>query len=140
MENILMRKYKADMGANFEDWAYQYFSEEGEHLDTTIVREEALEDFRRFANMPKCTMQRFTRALNGFAMLCKYVDCINPPEMLNSAGRLMRKIDGKTTEMIYVRSVKQRDALREEQRNAEGASVEDDPFSSTFNFPIDDKF
>lgn len=140
MENILKRKYKADMGANFEDWAYQYFSEEGEHLDTTIVREEALEDFRRFANMPKCTMQRFTRALNGFAMLCKYVDCINPPEMLNSAGRLMRKIDGKTTEMIYVRSVKQRDALREEQRNTEGASVEDDPFNSTINFPIDDKF
>lgn len=140
MENILMRKYKADMGANFEDWAYQYFSEEGEHLDKAIVREEALEDFRRFANMPRCTMQRFTRALNGFAMLCKYVDCINPPEMLNSAGRLMRKIDGKTTEMIYVRSVKQRDALREEQRNAEGASMEDDPFGSTINFPIDDKF
>lgn len=106
LDNILKRKYKSDMGANFEDWAYQYFSEESEHLDCCIVREEALEDFKRFANMPRCTMQRFTKALNGFANLCPYVSSINPPDLLNSSGRLMKKVEGKTKEMIYVRTVR----------------------------------
>ena len=106
LDNILKRKYKSDMGANFEDWAYQYFSEDSEHLDCCIVREEALEDFKRFANMPRCTMQRFTKALNGFANLCPYVSSINPPDLLNSSGRLMKKVEGKTKEMIYVRTVK----------------------------------
>ena len=41
MENIIRRKYKADMGNNFEDWANSYFSPDSEHLDCFIVREKA---------------------------------------------------------------------------------------------------
>ena len=119
LENIMKRKYKSDMGANFEDWAYQYFSEEGEHLDTLLVRSVVMEDFRRFANLPKCTMQRFTKALKGFAALCPYVDMINPPEMLNTSGRLMRKVDGETQEMIFVRTVKMREYMQKSQLDKE---------------------
>ena len=36
MENIIQRKYKADMGANFEDWADGYFSPEGDNLDRML--------------------------------------------------------------------------------------------------------
>ena len=119
LENIMKRKYKSDMGANFEDWAYQYFSEEGEHLDTLLVRSVVMEDFRRFANLPKCTMQRFTKALKGFAALCPYVDMINPPEMLNTSGRLMRKVDGETQEMIFVRTVKMREYMQKSRVDGE---------------------
>ncbi len=119
LENIMKRKYKSDMGANFEDWAYQYFSEEGEHLDTLLVRSVVMEDFRRFANLPKCTMQRFTKDLKGFAALCPYVDMINPPEMLNTSGRLMRKVDGETQEMIFVRTVKMREYMQKSRVDGE---------------------
>lgn len=119
LENIMKRKYKSDMGANFEDWAYQYFSEEGEHLDTLLVRSVVMEDFRRFANLPKCTMQRFTKALKGFAALCPYVDMINPLEKLNTSGRLMRKVDGETQEMIFVRTVKMREYMQKSRVDGE---------------------
>jgi hypothetical protein len=107
MQNIIKRKLKTDMGANFEDWAYQYFSEDGENLDKNISREEALENFRKFANLPRITMQRFTKALKAFAELCPYIYCLNPPEILNSAGRNMQKVENKTIEMIHLRTVTQ---------------------------------
>ena len=113
MDNIIKRKYKSDMGANFEDWAYQYFSEEGEHLNTLIVREEALEDFKRFTGMQRCTMQKFTKALKAFAALAPYVYCLNPEEMLNSGGRLMRKKDDKTVEMIYLRTKSEQEKIQQ---------------------------
>lgn len=103
--NIMRRKYKADMGANFEDWAYQYFAEDGDHVNCLIQREEALEDFIRFSKLGRWTMQKFTRALQGFVNLCPYVAELNPPELLNNAGRLIRKVEGKSKEMLYIRTV-----------------------------------
>lgn len=105
LDNIMRRKYKADMGGGFEDWANQYFAEDGDHVDCLVPREEALEDFIRFSKLGRWTMQRFTKALNGFVNLCPYIDCMNPPELLNSAGRLIRKVDGRSREMLYLRTV-----------------------------------
>lgn len=106
MTNIVKRKYKADMGTNFEDWAYSYFAEEGEHVNEFIARDVAYDDFIAFAKVPKSfwTMQRFTKALRGFANLCPYVDALNPEEFLNSTGRLLKKVEGATKEMIYLRT------------------------------------
>lgn len=107
MANIIKRKYKADMGASFEDWAYSYFSEEGEHVNAFIQRDNAYDEFIAFAKVPKSywTMQRFTKALKGFANLCSYIDTMNPDEMLNSSGRLLKKVEGQTKEMIYLRTI-----------------------------------
>lgn len=74
MENIIRRKYKADMGNNFEDWANSYFSPDSEHLDSFIVREKAFADYKSFSGVNKITMQRFTKALKGFVALCPYID------------------------------------------------------------------
>lgn len=106
MDNIIKRKYKADMGTNFEDWAYSYFAEEGEHVNQYIQRDIAYDDFIAFSKVPKSywTMQRFTKALKGFTELCPYIDALNPEEMLNSTGRLLKKVDGQTKEMIYLRT------------------------------------
>lgn len=107
MDNIIKRKYKADMGTSFEDWAYSYFAEEGEHVNSFIQRDIAYDDFVAFAKVPKSywTMQRFTKALKGFANLCLYIETLNPEEMLNSTGRLLKKLDGQTKEMIYLRTI-----------------------------------
>lgn len=106
MDNIVKRKYKADMGANFEDWAYSYFAEDGENVNTFVQREKAHDDFIAFAKVSKgfWTMQRFTKALRGFAELCPYICELNPQELLNSNGRLLKKVDGQTKEMIYLRT------------------------------------
>lgn len=71
MENIIRRKYKADMGNNFEDWANSYFSPDSEHLDSFIVREKAFADYKSFSGVNKITMQRLQRpskALWPFAL------------------------------------------------------------------------
>lgn len=108
MDNIIKRKYKSDMGGSFEDWAYGYFSEESGNLNRPIVRKEAYEAFVDFSKVSKgyWPMQRFTKALRGFVELCPYVAEMNPADMLNSSGRLMRKDkDGKTQDMLYLRTV-----------------------------------
>ena len=74
-------------------------------MNCLIQREEALEDFIRFSKLGRWTMQKFTHALQGFVNLCPYVAELNPPELLNNAGRLIRKVDGKSKEMLYIRTV-----------------------------------
>lgn len=108
MGNILKRKFKADMGTNFEEWANVYFAEEGDHLDTFIVRREAYDAFIDDAKVNKnfYTMNKFTKALRSFAALCPYVYDYNPADLLNSQGRISRRIDGKSEDMIYLRSTK----------------------------------
>jgi hypothetical protein len=106
MDNIMKRKYKADMGDHFENWAYSYFAEDSDRLDALIVREEAFEAYKRFSGLKQCTMQKFSKALKGFAKLCPYIAELNPDELLNSSGRIVKKVEGKTTDMIYLRTVK----------------------------------
>lgn len=104
MGNIIKRKYMADMGDNFRDWAEVYFAQESDHLNTKLVREDVAEDYRRAANIGKITMQKFTKKLRAFVALCPYVKELNPEELQNESGRIMSKIDGKTKEMIYIRT------------------------------------
>ena len=112
MGNILKRKYKADMGANFEDWANTYFAEEGGHLDELISRREAYEAFIDDAKVNKnfYTMNRFTKSLRAFAQLTPYVAALNPAIYQNNAGRIIRRVDGKIEEMLLMQSVKAKES------------------------------
>lgn len=107
MENILKRKYKADMGANFEVWGETYFSLEGDNLDRLIVRREAFEDYVKFAGNAgrSYTMQHFTKQLKAFVQCCAHVHAQNPEPLLNRQGRISRRVDGKMEDCIYLRSV-----------------------------------
>lgn len=104
MDNIMKRKYKADMGANFEDWANTYFAEDGENLNRFLSREEAFDAYKKFSGLNKCSMQKFTKALKGFAKLCPYIDELNPDEYQNSSGRIIRKVNGVSVEMIFLKT------------------------------------
>lgn len=107
MGNILLRKYRSDMGDAFEDWAFGYFAQQGENVNCFIPRKKAYDEFLDFSKLSKSfwTMNRFTKALKGFAMYCPYISEYNPADLADSTGRLQRKIDGKTEDVIYMRTL-----------------------------------
>ena len=110
MGNMEKRHLKASMGANFEDWAEGYFSPEGGHLDDYIPRDEVFNEYQRFSNVSRITMQAFTKRLKAFCKLCPWIDSINPPELCNAGGRIQRTVQvtpeiRKTKDMVYIRSI-----------------------------------
>lgn len=122
MDNIIRRKYKADMGANFEDWADGYFSPEGDNLDRMIERDVALNDYMRFANVSKITMQSFTKKLKAFCATRSWIDCLNPKDMQNSSGRIQTSIlqpDGtrKVKDMIYIKTSASAEIIQYKEEN-----------------------
>ncbi|MBE6262430.1 MAG: hypothetical protein E7104_00445 [Prevotella sp.] len=126
MSNIIKRKFKADMGANFEDWAYGYFSKDGENLDTFLQRDKVFDEYRQYANTNKITMQNFSRKLKAFANLCPWIADLNPEELCNSSGRIQHSIEiapglKKTKDMIYLKSREVEDDA--EQMNNESADL-----------------
>lgn len=109
MSNIIFRKYKQDMGANFEEWAQVYFSIDSERLDKFLPKAKVFEDFKaNGGRVQGMTAQTFKRKLESFAKTCQWVDELNPVEMRNSSGRIIRREEGAApgaspVEMIYVR-------------------------------------
>lgn len=108
MKNIEQRKFRSDMGANFQEWAEVYFVEGGDHLDTYVIRREAYEDFvdESKVNRNFYTMNKFTKSLRAFCELCPYIHEYNPDSLKNNAGRIMRRVEGRLEDMIYIRSNK----------------------------------
>ena len=106
MDNIIYRKYKQDMGSNFEDWAYTYFSAESDKLDCFLLRREVFENSRKTANIPNMTMQKFTSKLKAFCLLATHISQLNPPELCNSQNRIIKRVENSSEEMIYIQSAK----------------------------------
>lgn len=112
MGNIITRKFKSDMGANFEDWAYTYFAEGSENLDKCIRRSDAFNAYRNATGLNRITPQGFMRKLRAFAALCPYIETLNPEDLLNSGKRIIRRLPDpdspntlRTTEMLYLQSI-----------------------------------
>ena len=75
MNNIIYRKHKQDMGANFEDWAQVYFHPDSGRLDTFVPRTKAFEDFKQHGGKVQgMTSQKFLKKLEAFALLCPWVE------------------------------------------------------------------
>ena len=107
MDNIIHRKLLQEMGTNFQDWAESYFAPDSGRLDKEIIRKVAFDAFRMYANTNKVTMQRFTRMLKAFVQVCPYIEEMNPPEMCNGQGRIIRRINDHTEDMIYLKMKKE---------------------------------
>lgn len=109
MRNIMIRKHKADMGANFEEWANSYFAPESGRLNTFIVRERAYYDFKTFSGVTKVTTQSVTKKLKAFVTLCPWIEELNPECYCNASGRILRRDeksqDQGPVEMIYLKAV-----------------------------------
>lgn len=109
MGNIIYRKHRQDMGENFEDWAQVYFAPESGRLDTFIPRTRVFDDFKNHGGRVQgMTPQRFMKKLQSFALLCPWVEELNPDEMKNSSGRIIRREDGapptaSPVEMVFLK-------------------------------------
>lgn len=84
MDNVNTRNLKAEMGADFEDWAAAYFSEDGSNVNKLIVRDEAYKNYV-FKARSQWKAQRFTKAMRAYCKLNNYT--LNPEEIYNSKGK-----------------------------------------------------
>lgn len=121
MANIIFRKHKQDMGANFEDWAQVYFSQDSGRLDTFLPRAKVFEDFKaNGGRVQGMTPQTFLRKLKAFVLLCPWIEELNPKHLQNSSGRIVRREEGAVAgsspvEMIYVK--KKDESAKEDVKN-----------------------
>ena len=123
MDNILLRKYRQDIGNNFEDWANGYFAEDGDKLDKLLIRREVFDDYRKYANVTNLTMQRFTQKLHSFCHLCPYIDTLNPDELCNNQKRISRRVEGNFVDMIFVQTKRYK-----EKKNDPNEFIPDEQF------------
>ena len=134
MSNIIYRKHKQDMGENFEDWAQVYFSPDAGRLDTFISRARVFEDFKQHGGRVQgMTPQTFLKKLQAFVLLCPWTDELNPPELRNSSGRIIRREEGapagsSPVEMIYIRQKVDASAPEATQSTLFEEEEEDTPF------------
>ena len=115
MDNVTKRNLKTVMGDIFENWASVYFSKENGTTDKHITKHDALKDFIESTQQHKWTTHKFTKALKAFCRYNNYI--LNPESLLNSDGRIIRKIDGKATEMVYVQTIEEINHEDTEQLN-----------------------
>ena len=71
-------------------------------------------------------MQSFTKKLKAFVELCGYIAELNPEELRNSSGRIIRRPEdgGDPREMLYLRSIKNKVVVPPEESD----QANDDPF------------
>ena len=105
MDNIITRKYRQDLGNNFEDWADSFFAEGSANLNKLLIRREVFETYRKYANVSSLTMQTFTKKLRAYCNLSPYIAELNPADMCNAQNRISKRIEGVMEDMIYIKTV-----------------------------------
>lgn len=106
MENIMKRINMAVMGnSGFEDWAEAYFAKDSDNLDVCLRRDLAFADFQSNTGNRMWSPQKFMEALRAF---CENnqdrIITLNPKELMKDGKRIVRKVDGKTHECIYIQT------------------------------------
>lgn len=114
MDNVTKRSLRAEMGEPFEGWADAFFAtkdtnpstlEEGEYkyLDQYFSKAFAFEEFLKATKQNKWTSNKFKKALKAYCQLNNYI--FNPKELHNKDGRMIQRVDDKTQEVIYIRTI-----------------------------------
>jgi hypothetical protein len=111
MENVRLRNLRTTMGDAFKNWADIYFfkdknneKENSDKIDCLTSKEEAYKDFINTTGLKGWSTIKFSKAIKAWAEYTDYVIALNPDHMQNSSGRIMKYIDGKTVEMLYVQT------------------------------------
>lgn len=122
MKKVHERMNIATMGNQFRDWAEVYFSPDSMNVDRQLVRSRVMKDFETDTNLQKWTTKQFTKAINAFAKNAPWVYELNPPSLQNSGKRIVKNIDGKTHEILYVRTIDQYTGKKRD------TNIEENPF------------
>lgn len=123
MENVVLRGLLDDMTAPFYDWAMVYFSPGSENCDVILAREDAFTAFKQYTGNKTWVINRFTTALKAFCQYAEHIVQLDPEEMKNNQGRIIRKrIDpftkkSKSYEAIYVQTLKVLDLTQASTNN-----------------------
>jgi hypothetical protein len=149
LENVTKRNLMTEMGTGFQEWADVFFSLGSGKRDELVNKNEAFEDFKKTTNSKLWSAQRFSKSLKAW---CRYYGFeLDPAELQNSNGRIIRKAtvktyskDGavtekyQTVEMIYIKTLNQirLESLQEEvsannnlfESNASDSNLKDDDF------------
>lgn len=104
MDNVLKRNLQGIMGDAFLSWADVYFSETSGNLDKLVPREEAMADFQKVTSQKFVSFNKFMPSLEAW---CKYHSyALNPEELKNNAGRIIRKVPKKKPDGTYLTIIK----------------------------------
>jgi hypothetical protein len=118
MDNVTKRSLRAEMGDAFEGWAEGFFSTtdqtmDGEgspkYLDNYFSKEMAFDDFMKATKLGKWSSQKFKKAMKAYCQLNDYV--LNPKDLQNDKGRIISKLEGKSQEVFYIRTIFQPEAV-----------------------------
>ncbi len=104
LENVRKRIHLSKMGQQFFDWAQVYFSPRAENINTFVKKKEALEDFQNTSKLKLWSSHKFTKALKAFCQFSDYIESLNPDELRDNNGRIIKRIDGSTHECIYLKT------------------------------------
>lgn len=108
LANVNKRNLKNIMGDGFQQWADVYFSDENKHLDELVPRPQAYDACVKELNMKSLTPQGFIKKLNAWCQFNDYT--LNPKVLQNGKGRIIRKHNSHTTEMLYIQTKEQLNA------------------------------
>ena len=95
---------KQTLFETFSEWAEHYFSENGENVDKLVCRQDAFQAFYEYAHPKNYTPKAFSRSLESYCESAGYILELNPVELKGVYGRIIRKVEGRSREMIYVRT------------------------------------
>lgn len=104
MDNVTKRNLRTEMTEAFKNWADVYFDAKEGMCDRLIERDIAFKDFAEKSGQHKWTTNKFTKAIRAWSRYTDYVEMFNPPEFRNSSGRIIRKINDRAAEMIYIQT------------------------------------
>ena len=105
MKNIIEKSLLSSMGGeSFLNWADVFFCIGGENVDKLVCREVAFQDFVGHVRPKNYTMKAFSRSLRSYCRYAEHIIELDPVELRNSQNRIIRKVEGKSKEMIYIRT------------------------------------
>jgi len=94
------------MGDDFLEWATIYFSKDSGNRDRLIPRSLIYEDFKTTTGIYQWKAQRFSKCMKAFAQYEKEILSLNPDELCNDGGRIVKRISGKESpvECFYIQT------------------------------------
>ncbi|MFV8268426.1 hypothetical protein ACNQGP_00640 [Flavobacterium sp. GT2N3] len=133
MDNVTKRSLQAEMGDAFMGWAEAFFetmspnettfSEEPKYLDNYFSKQAAFENYQIANKGSKWLVTKFKKAMIAYSKLNGYI--FNPKELQNDKGRIIQKIDGKSQEAFFIRTIETPDAFKQAENVTEYQTEEE---------------
>lgn len=91
MKNIITRKYKYDMGENFEEWASAFFSADSSWLDRNVERQEIFSKYCEQSGVKNLSSKGFSKKLKAFVHNAEWIEELNPKDVqgIQKDGRII---------------------------------------------------